>query len=107
MRYAVHSRRRWGSPASLCVDGELKLFPGAAAGRALPEPSELCYALSPLPPPPGFASRSGLSPADRFLAMQLLLSLQSGSVCHSHSGQDLKHLLQKNATKILIFTLAK
>lgn len=38
--------------------------------------------------------------------MQLLLSLESGSVCHTHSRQDLKHLVQKEkkkkATKSLI-----
>lgn len=46
--------------------------------------------------------------------MQLLLSLESGSVCHTHSRQDLKHLVHekgeeggKKATKVLIFTLAK
>lgn len=51
--------------------------------------------LGPVLPPAGFASCSVSSRVDHFLAMQLLLSLESGSVCHTHSSQDLKHLVQK------------
>lgn len=51
--------------------------------------------------PPGFSFCSVSPPADDFLAMQLLLSLESGSVCRTHSGQHLKHLVQKT-TEVLI-----
>lgn len=66
------------------------------------EPYELCDASGPLPASP-FAQSP---PADDFLAMQLLLSPESGSVCRTHSGQHLKHLVQKT-TEVLIFMVAK
>lgn len=59
--------------------------------------------LGPGPPPAGAASGSGSSERmDGALAAQLLLSRESGSVCHTHSRQDLNTFCKKNATKVLI-----
>lgn len=63
--------------------------------------------LGPVLPPAGFASCSVSSRVHNFLAMQLLLSLESGSVCHTHSRQDLKHLVQKKHNQDFDFTLVK
>ena len=52
---------------------------------------ELCYASWSC----SSASRSVPSRVDNVLAMQPLLSLESGSVCHTHARQDLKHLARK------------
>ena len=95
------NRRLWGPSLLLAVT--MRILSYLQVQKRIDIPAEVHFwscmsyvtLLGPVLPPAAFASCSVSSRVDNFLAVQLLLSLESGSVCHTHSRQDLKHLVQK------------